>query len=305
MKSERRHELEANSLVHEIEVWTEKIKPYTNIILGVVGGLLGLYAALTWWSSSQAKQNLRAWEAYEMAALGSDIDLKEMQRIAADEQYLGTEMQQWAYVAWADRQLLRASQLYLIDREDAQERLEAITGIYQQFSTQASNVELRSRAQLGLGRVYEIQNRLDDAREAYSKVTGPLAEIAKQRAEALDSQSLQEVNQWLATADLPKPQVPAGPGTPGQRPGFGVTSPAVDIGSEGLEGALNLDTSRSLEDILGRFEEDAGTGQEQSGGRYDSSEGQSPAAPANGDSASDEPEADPSPDANAEAPTNE
>ena len=65
-----------------------------------------------------------------------------------------------------------------------------------------------------------MQNKLDKAREEYGKVTGAYADYAKVQVERLSKPDVQETYAWLATAQVPLPKAPAGPGIPGQRPEF-------------------------------------------------------------------------------------
>jgi hypothetical protein len=245
MKTERRHELEQNTLAQGLSDWGEKVRPYSTVILAAIGLLVGVYVAATLWNNYQSSRNRAAWDDYQLAMLEGDAELRQLQRLANSEDHQGTEMQEWALVGWADRQLLAASREYLVNREQAKERLTDIEGIYEQFAESGSTLEIRNRSRLGLARVSELQNKLEEARRHYAQVEGALGALAAERIKQLESKEAQEASAWLATAELPKPKPGEGPGVPGQRPGFEATPPAVDAGS-----APAVDTPQSLEEIL-------------------------------------------------------
>jgi hypothetical protein len=162
------------------------------------------------------------------------MDFRGVYSVANNEELAGTRMQDWAYLAWADRQLLLAAQNYLLDRDAAKARLTEIKAVYDTYSTQALEPEVRNRALFGLARVNEIQNNLDEARQNYARVEGALAPIADARLKELEERGEQiaDANEWLATADLPRPVTPAGGATPGVRPDFDTPLPPTGTGSD-------------------------------------------------------------------------
>ncbi|MCC6491432.1 MAG: tetratricopeptide repeat protein [Pirellulales bacterium] len=253
MKTERRHELETNTLAHGLNDWGERLRPYSSTILGVVAALLVLYIGVSLWNSYQESRDRAAWDAYQAAVIEGDADLSSLQRLANSEDFAGTDVQEWALLGWADRQLLLASRMYLTDRDGAKEKLTNIVEIYKQFADSGSTVELRNRARLGLGRLQEMRGNLEEAKQQYQQVQGALSAVAAERIKALDSQRVQSTIDWLATATLPKPAPSKGPGTPGDRPGFEASTPATDpLGA--MPGG-----GRSLEEILSGLGGSAGT----------------------------------------------
>ncbi|RIK82609.1 MAG: hypothetical protein DCC67_06975 [Planctomycetota bacterium] len=165
----------------------------------------------------------------------------------ARNSHAGTDVQEWALLGWADRQLLLAARTYLIDREAAKEKLTNVVEVYQQFAESGSTPELRNRARLGLARVNEMQGDIDEAMKNYQQVAGALGDIAKLRIDTLKSPQAEATINWLATVDLPKVTPPTGAGAPGDRPGFEAATPVTDplaAPGETTSGA------ESLEDIL-------------------------------------------------------
>ncbi len=236
MQSERRHELETNTLAKGLAQWSDRLRPYTNVVLVAIAALLLAYAGASLWKSHQATGERAAWDAYELAVLEGDGEQRGLQRLASNEEHQGAQMQEWALLGWADRQLLQASRMYLTNREESNKRLTNIVGIYEQYAESGSSPEIRNRAQLGLARTYEMKGNVDEARKQYSLVEGGLAGVATQRMKELESKTVADSVKWLATVPLPKPAAPGGPGIPGKRPGFEASSPAAD--ATGVQDAL-------------------------------------------------------------------
>jgi hypothetical protein len=240
MNTERRHELGTNTLAKGLNDWSDRLRPYTSAILAVIAAVLGVYIVASLWNSYQANRNRAAWDDYQLAMLEGDVEQKSLERLANSEDHAGTAMQEWALVGFADRQLLRASQLYLSDRKEALERLTSVAGIYDQFAASGSGPEIRNRARLGLARVAEMQGDLDEARQQYGRVEGALASVAAARIQHLETKPAEEAVKWLATTELPKRATPPGPGSPGERPGHEAALPPVDAAAD----------SRTLEEII-------------------------------------------------------
>ncbi|HMP05759.1 MAG TPA: hypothetical protein PJ982_05375 [Lacipirellulaceae bacterium] len=204
-----------------------------------------------------------------------DVDYRGVQLVASSDEFAGSRMQEWAYMAWADRQLRRASEMYLIDRDASLERLTAIVAFYEQFAESSTDSDIRNRARLGLARVAEMRGQLDEAKKQYALVQGALAAVAEARLDELQGGGVEDSTKWLATAELPKPPAPSGAGAPGRRPDFG-----VDLPSSG-EAAGPLGEVQSMEEILGGLL----GGSSDDGARYD-------AAGAGESAADSEPDAD-------------
>jgi hypothetical protein len=129
-----------------------------------------------------------------------------------------------------------------------------------------------------------MKNDLAEARAQYGRVAGALASIAEKRLRELDSKKAEETIKWLATAELPKPATPTGPGTPGSRPGFEASTPPTDTPGAGA----------TMEEILGNI------GAEADADRYSGDQ----AAPS-GDAAATAATEGPAGDAAAETPAEE
>jgi len=269
MKSEHRHELQTNELSAGLARWVDKVKPLTGqIVTGLV--LLALaYAGLTVWDAQSAEKERAAWDAFALATDTSDPEMKSLQRVAGDEQYAGTKMQEWAYVGWADRQVLNAMGSYFFDREKTNDRLRNVSGIYEGLAQSATDLQVRNRARFGLARAYELQNKLDEAREQYLTVQGDLQPQASERAKRLESDEVREACSWLAIAELPKLDLTGGQGATGTRPGFDASLPIAEPSTDGI-------SAESLENLLSNLNNDSPAEEATTTEDDSDSEGESP-----------------------------
>jgi hypothetical protein len=122
-------------------------------------------------------------------------------------------------------------------------------GIYNEFANSARDAQVLNRARYGLARVYELQNKLDEARDKYLTVRGELQLLASSRAEQLDSEQVRDASDWLATAVLPTRDLTGGQGATGVRPGFETSLPATQSSADGI-------SKDSLEELLGNLASD-------------------------------------------------
>ena len=231
MKTERRHDLETNTLALKMTTMIETIKPYWNKLLGVVILLVAMLAVSSFINSQSKATEENAWAAYAKARNSTDPDLENIRKLTESEEFAGTRMQEWAHLTWADRQVLMAARIYLRDRGAAEDRLRGARGIYETFANNAQDEQIRNRSRFGLGRIFEMLNKVEDAQREYSLVQGDLQPMASKRAEHLQSEGVKDVCEWLATAELPKPDITGGQGASGDRPEFNVSIPQANDGA--------------------------------------------------------------------------
>ncbi len=264
MKSEHRHDLQTNYLSAGLARWIDKIKPFTGqIVTGAVLFAL-VYAGLTVWDAQSNEQERAAWDAFALATDTNDPELKSLQRVAGDEKYAGTKMQEWAYVGWADRQVLNAMGSYLYDRKRTNDLLRSVSGVYEELASTAGDPQVLNRARFGLARVYELQNKLDEARTQYLTVRGDLEPQASDRARQLDSENVRATCDWLATTDLPKRDLTGGQGATGVRPEFDASLPTT-------KSTLDSISEKSLEELLGVQDSETTTEENRYGEKEESS----------------------------------
>src|SRR5690606_32120570 len=132
---------------------------------------------------SEARQ-AEAWRSYNDAVAGAMPNLEALRKSAGE--YPDSPMQEFADVTWADGQVWLASRYYIQNRTAADEAANRAIGAYRSLLAVTDNNRIQSRAHFGLGRIYELQNDLDKAREEYGKVEGGFKVLAEQRIEQLE-----------------------------------------------------------------------------------------------------------------------
>jgi len=232
MKTERRHDLETNSLALKLTHWIESVKPHSRLVLGLVSLVVVLLVISSTWSSYLVSAEKVAWDAFALARNTTDPELMAVQKLGTAEEYAGTRMQEWAQITWADRQVTLAAGVYLRDREAAQDRLRGVIGLYDGLATNGLDQQIQNRARFGLARVYELQNKVEQAALEYALVEGDLAPMASERAKQLQTEDVKESCNWLATAELPKLDLTGGQGATGVRPNFDALLPVTSTSDE-------------------------------------------------------------------------
>lgn len=219
MKSKRRHDLETNELAKRLAVWGERVKPYSKFITVTIAAAAVVLVVWLVASRIAAAQRQRAWDVYVYAMTSADSDYGALREAA--EEHEGTAMGEWASITWADAELRLATRDYFQTDSDAQEHLDNAMDAYRRLIDESDDEEIKNRARLGMARALETDGKVKEAIEFYAAVEGPFALFADQRAKQLASPAAYDAIQWLATAEMPRVQPPAGPGTPGVRPPFG------------------------------------------------------------------------------------
>ncbi len=244
MKSEHRHELETNELAKWLEIRIEQAKPYVAYIVAGVAALVVAVVAASYAGGRSAEKQERAWEAFALATYSRELDLSSLQEVAVSDEYAGSDVQEWAYLTWADRQVQLAAQAYLDNRERSTELLKPALSAYESVASLSADQQLVDRARLGLARVYEMQNQPDRAKQEYELVQGDFATVAAAAIRRLEDSSAAGDLAWLATAPLPRPPVSES-AVLGSDPTFGVDIPGVSPEQQAEQ--------KSLEEILGGF----------------------------------------------------
>ncbi|MGD9128575.1 MAG: hypothetical protein PVH19_14455 [Planctomycetia bacterium] len=195
MKSERRHELEQNKLADWTVHVIEKVKPYTNVIVGGTIAVLILAIGIGLWSRNAHVESESAWTMY-YAALSTDSDkaVGAMQEVSV--KYPDTEAAQWATVCEGDIRLCNACEELFIDKTHANMELKDAIECYKK-TLEFKNPLLDERATFGLARAYESQGNLDEAEATYKEQLkkwkdGIYASVAENRLEDLGKKSTKE-----------------------------------------------------------------------------------------------------------------
>jgi hypothetical protein len=245
MKTERRHELETNTLARRLAAWIERVKPYGRSFIGLLVAL-AVVAVGAFLLTRQSKQTeAMAWDAYYLATEGGRPMPDELAMVA--ESHVGTSVEPWARLAQADAELQVASRTLFVDKAEARRRLNVAIDTYQKLKERRGDELVRERATFGLARAYESLGRLDAADSEYRDVTGAFADAAESRADLIAKASSKAFYDWFAEAELPRTPLPGDPGVPGtppdaSLPGLDLPEPPGPSGSaEGDAEAGSLD----------------------------------------------------------------
>lgn len=286
MKGKHRHELETNALAKWLAATIERARPYGPTVLGVVVAILVFFIVFSYLSRSTTAQQSAAWSAY-ITAMETPIYTDQVFRSAMEllkvsaEENVGTSMQRWSDVTWADGQVWMASRLFLRDRDAAREALSRAASVYNSLLRSSPDSQVSDRAHFGLGRIYEMQNDLERAKQEYASVRGGFTQLAEARAKQIDDQQsrkeLERALDWLTTAEPPRRPSPSGPGVPGRQPELSPGNLQMPAAASGEE--------QTLEDILGRLET---ASEAADSDRYDTGESVPPDDASSGESPAEE-----------------
>jgi hypothetical protein len=239
MKAERRHELKHNELSDWLGERVETLKPHaTGILLGIVL-LVAIILGGFMYFGGENQSSAAAWSDY-FGALNNRDPQKTLQDLAAG--HAGSKAAWWALEAVGDMNLGEGAALLYSDRAEATKRLEAAEKAYKQVEL-SDDPMLKSRAQLGLAKVYESQCKPDEARKYYEMVAHSQKDTAIGKAAAADAARMKDAREtdflaWFAQ-QTPKRPAPM-PGFGGNVPGLPNDLPErPDIGLP--SGGLNLD----------------------------------------------------------------
>jgi tetratricopeptide (TPR) repeat protein len=243
MKAERRHELKHNVLADWIGERVETAKPHaTGVLLGA-GLLFVLVLGSIWYFGGENHASARAWGQY-FEAFNEREPQKTLQNLAVDQ--LGSKAAWWALESVGDMNLGEGAALLYSDRSEAQKRLEAAERAYKQVEA-SSDPMLKSRARLGLAKVYESLCKPDEARKYYEMVAAGQKNSAIGKSAAADAKRMKDTREiafleWFAkqTPKRPAPFPGAGGGVPAL-PGSLPEMPDI-----GLSKGLGLDNIGTL-----------------------------------------------------------
>lgn len=285
MKSEHRHELETNWLAHHVAAWLERIQPYNSLLVSVLLTVAVLLVAYSFFGSESSARQSAAWNSYNEAVAGAMPNLEKLRDSAAE--FPDSAMQPIADITWADGNVWLAARYILLNRTAANEALNNASSTYQSLLSSANDERIKNRAHFGLGRVYELQNDLDKAREEYLAVKGVFEPIAAERAKLLAQNETKSISAWLATAEAPRVAPPTGPGTPGERPQFRPGELELPPEATSPEQPGQTDSNVSVDDLFKGIGETDSKGDTSAADRYKSGDEKTDAAPADGGEAKD------------------
>jgi tetratricopeptide (TPR) repeat protein len=259
MKTERRHELQTNTLADALGQAVDSVKPYTQIAVGAVLAVAVILFVVKYLSFRSQEGVVDSWNMYLQASTqGGTEGTEELRRLI--EQYPDSTAAQWSHLFLADQELNDGIEQLFQNRTEAKEKLRKAEEHYQSVQKGASDPLLAERATLGLARVYESQVQLDKAQQEYQRLLdrwpeGAFAQTARERLKDLQQKSTKEFYDWFAVNEPKAPE--SGLGTPDKRPSF-------DLPAEPSEPPLNLNplnTSPEDADKTSQTPEQGGSGE--------------------------------------------
>ncbi|MBS0209709.1 MAG: tetratricopeptide repeat protein [Planctomycetes bacterium] len=225
MKSERRHELQRNSLADVLEHGVKDVQKYAPAVAATIGAIVVLVVVYLIISTRSANAERSAWREYVVASESRLGAQENMTRVADDySDYMGG---QWARLTLADRQLEVGVDQLFQDRTAAKTSLESAIEQYNQLRATTHISEMQSRALIGLGRAYESLAQPEEAVKQYDELIKnyPGTEFAieaRERRDDLEKPASKEFYQWFWALKITPPS--REPGTPGFRPPFDMQS---------------------------------------------------------------------------------
>lgn len=218
MKSERRHEIQENSLAHFLEGVFEQAKPHATLIggitLAVVLGFVGYVVLQT--SSGEIKDE--EWNSIyttldESFRVGED-DVKR-QEVAQEfatlaEEYGTSRPALWAEYFYGQQNLTQASDVAFSDPQSANADIERALKSFQKVYDNADLPVLKVKSLWGMAEAYELQatqESLGKAKTSYEEITviwpdTNTATAAEERIKRLDNQGVDGFYAWYRDQDF-------------------------------------------------------------------------------------------------------
>lgn len=211
MKSEERHELQANELGKLADRSAAALQQHSNRIVTIVCGVIIVAAAIVAWMRYQSSAATAAWTAL----LSSQTPEAYAETATL---FKGTSVAGWATLQAADEHLSQGVRMMFSDRDAALSELKKAQQKYEELSNQ-SGLEpvVRERALFGMARAQESTSGSDlqSALGTYEKLLSEFPntvykEVAEERIGALKTADAQNFYAWFAKQN-PKPAEPKKP----------------------------------------------------------------------------------------------
>ena len=192
MKSELRHKLQRNALADWLVETGQSLKPYQNLIMILVIGVLALLVAYTWWSHALAEQTTQAWDDVNAGLRGNPEVLV---KVADDNR--GTPG--GADGRRAGRRHLSLGRLRVAISKQGQgaDALNKAILLYKRPELTNGSPMLQERARFGLARAKECKDDLKEAARLYEEVAknprGAYAAEAKERITDLNNRETRQM----------------------------------------------------------------------------------------------------------------
>ncbi len=240
MKSERRHELQTNTLADWVGHQVEVVKPHLGLVITVLVAAVAIFFAWMYFKAWNTSQTTAAWTDFYKAAEQSEPAAL----VEVAKKHAGEPASLWAVLLASDVQLADGSQKSFTDRKEAEKLLKQAIQGYEAILKDGRDALLRRRAIFGLGEAHETlfavtadKQDLEAALANYQKVAQQwpdtvLGRSAERKAAELATESTQDFLVWFSK------QEPAPPTTPGMEEEPASAGSAFDLTT--LPGASDL-----------------------------------------------------------------
>jgi hypothetical protein len=196
MKSERRHELQHNTLADWLVKSSESIKPYQNQILAGVTLLVVLVAVYVWWSRYSESRTTDSWNQFYVAMETGNLE----KLSAVIDDYPGTKASDLALLVSASAHFDKGCEQLFVSKAIGEGELSKAIDGYEKILKQSKTPLVLESATLGLARAYEARGdkeSLEQAEKNYEIVSkwpkGGFAAIANQRLADLKKPEIRQM----------------------------------------------------------------------------------------------------------------
>ena len=174
MKSERRHELQHNTLADWLVNASETIKPYQNQILAAVTLIVVAIAGYALWSHITTTSTTESWNQFQTAFASNDPTM--LTRV--NESYRKTTAGEMAALVAADLRFQKGCEQLFVRKSVGQDELNKAIEAYEKVLQESKTQFVLEGATLGLARAFEARGdkeSLQKATEYYDEVvrSGP------------------------------------------------------------------------------------------------------------------------------------
>jgi tetratricopeptide (TPR) repeat protein len=202
MKTERRHELQHNSLAEILSDVGENAKPYAKGLLGVALAALVIVCAYLYLSKRAEAEDGASWDQTWQA-----IDTQDMEGLReVVKAYPNKPAALWAQLVLADMELSSGVSKLFTQKSAGRDLVRTALEDYQNVADHAVHPLEREHALFGIGRAQESLDQLPKAREAYEQIvknypSGPYEKRAQQRLDELARDSAKNWYDWFETTE--------------------------------------------------------------------------------------------------------
>ena len=214
MKSGRHHKQTSNELADWLGEHIQQWRPYFPHI-GIVAAVLLAGAVIYIINSGEDTSSATAWQSY-YSAYGEPKVEDALKGVA--EKQKNTLPGRWAKLALADQEIRQATMQIGQNPKEAKGTLARAEKTLKEAEEGTKEPDLLIRVHMSLAKVYETQNKLEEARKYYGKVAaadkdGTFGKAAAKALKRLEPRNdVQDVLAWLDKQDISQRAKPTGSG---------------------------------------------------------------------------------------------